>query len=126
MNLAAAAEFASVLFVCSMNPLPHPVIRRAVAQPRARRHLALLLVFAIVLAGIAQAAHYHQPNATRGSTDVHCLLCLFAASSASPPVPAQAPAVPCLRYYLAPHPASTPCPSFAPLAAYDATGPPPV
>ena len=126
MNLAAAAKFASVLFVRSMNPLPHPLIPRAVSQPSGRRRLALLLVFAIILAGIAQASHYHQANATRGSTDVHCLLCLFAASSASPPVPAQTPAVPCLRYYLAPHPSDTPCPTLAPLTGYDATGPPPV
>jgi hypothetical protein len=125
MNLAAAAEFASILFVRSMSPLPHPVIRRAVSQPKGRRRLALLLVFAIVLAGIAQASHYHQPNATRGSTDVHCLLCLFASGSASPPVPAQAPAVPRLHYYVARRPAVTRSPASGPLASYDATGPPP-
>ena len=125
MNLATAAKFASALFVRSMNLLPHPLIRRAISQPGARRYLALLLVFAIVLAGIAQAAHYHQPNATRGSTDVHCLLCLFASGSASPPVPVQAPAAPRLRYYLARRPAVTRSPAIAPLASYDATGPPP-
>ena len=86
----------------------------------------MLLVFAILLAGIAQAAHYHKPTAVRGSTDVHCLLCLFAASSASPPVPPQAPAPLLARYCINPSPTTLPCPASPSPGDYDATGPPSV
>jgi hypothetical protein len=48
------------------------------------------VALAILLAGIAQAAHYHKTELARGTTDVHCLLCLFAGSSAGPPSIAQA------------------------------------
>ena len=60
------------------------------SPPRSRRHIVCVVAVAILLAGIAQAAHYHKGELTRGTTDVHCLLCLFAGSSAGPPAIAQA------------------------------------
>ena len=59
-----------------------------------------LVGIAIMLAGIAQAAHYHRTELARGTTDVHCLLCLFAGGSAGPPAIAQAlPGAPRYRTY---------------------------
>ncbi len=84
------------------------------------------MAVAILFAGIAQAAHYHKDELTRGTTDVHCLLCLFAAGSAGPPavvqlVPGAAP-----RYFSYRFPSSIPRPRSKHAASYDARGPPPV
>jgi hypothetical protein len=83
------------------------------------------MAFAILFAGIAQAAHYHEDQLVHaGSTDVHCLLCLFAGGSAAPPVilPIVPPAVPRHCDY---RPAdSSPCPESTDPASYDARGPP--
>jgi hypothetical protein len=78
---------------------------------------------AILLAGIAQAAHYHKTQLARGTTDVHCLLCLFAGSSAGPPAIAQAlPGA--SRYYCYRFPIiSIWAPDHHP-APYEARGPP--
>jgi hypothetical protein len=94
-------------------------------SPHPRRRLVLALVLAILLAGFAQAAHFHKGELAGHptQTEIHCLLCLFAAGTAGPPaLPGRAPA---------------PAPQFArPIlvsvirilraapAAYDARGPP--
>jgi hypothetical protein len=93
------------------------------SQPRSRRHIAWVVVVAILLAGIAQAAHYHKTELARGTTDVHCLLCLFAGAQAGPPAIAQAlPAAP--RYYTYRSPLTTVCPPSHHPAPYQARGPP--
>src|SRR6185437_12677015 len=61
-----------------------PLAIRAFRQLRWRRRITVFLAMAVLLAGLAQAAHYHRDNLARGSTDVHCLLCLFAASRTTP------------------------------------------
>jgi hypothetical protein len=69
---------------------------RLFRQPRWRRRVILFLTLAVLFAGIAQAAHSRKSDLVQGSTHVHCLLCLFAASSASPAalarvIPSRAP-----------------------------------
>jgi hypothetical protein len=91
--------------------------------PRARRHVAWLVAAAIMLAGIAQAAHYHKAEIARGTTDVHCLLCLFAGSSAGPPaIPQALPGA--VRYCSYRFPADSLCPPAHHPAPYQARGPP--
>jgi len=104
--------------------LPLPAIQRPFSHPKGRRRLALLLVFAFLVAGFAQAAHYHKINLVRGSTHVHCLLCLFAASSASPPAAAQPPSRPACALLDSTVSVDLRCPPSPALAGYDATGPP--
>jgi hypothetical protein len=77
-------------------PCRRPLAIRLFRQPRWRRRIILFLTFAVLFAGVAQAAHYHKSDLVQGRTHVHCLLCLFAASSASPPaiarvIPSAAP-----------------------------------
>ena len=46
----------------------------------------MLAVVALFLAGLAQAAHFHKNDPTRGSeTHLQCLLCLHADRWAGPP-----------------------------------------
>lgn len=101
-----------------------------VLQRLSRRHLrwriTRALAVAILLAGIAHAAHYHKGLAHFGSLDVHCLLCQYAGGTAAPPqlpdfVPEHGP---CRWDYLPP--ASTVCPHSIYTAPYDARGPPAV
>jgi hypothetical protein len=89
-----------------------------------RRRIALAMAVAILFAGIAQAAHYHKAELARGSTDVHCLLCLFAAGSAGPPAAGlPAPAIATRSWPYEP-PASITRPQSRCGACYDARGPP--
>jgi hypothetical protein len=85
------------------------------------------MAVAILLAGIAQAAHYHKDELVHpGSTDVHCLLCLFAAGSAPPPAILPLVRLPGPKhcdYRLAD---SNRCPESTDPASYDARGPPKV
>jgi hypothetical protein len=91
--------------------------------PRARRHVVWLVAIAIMLAGIAQAAHYHKTELARGTTDVHCLLCLFAGANAGPPAITQAlQGVP--RYCSYRSPLTDACPPNHHPAPYQARGPP--
>jgi hypothetical protein len=91
--------------------------------PRARRHVAWLVAIAIMLAGIAQAAHYHKAEIARGTTDVHCLLCLFAGAQAGPPAIAQV-LQGAARYYGYRFPVTSVCPPNHHPAPYQARGPP--
>jgi hypothetical protein len=68
----------------------HPLDTRPFRQRRWRRRISLFLVLAVLLAGFAQAAHYHRDSPARGSNHAHCLRCLFAASCATPPLSARA------------------------------------
>ena len=94
------------------------------SQPRSRRYIAWLVAAAILLAGIAEAAHYHKTEPARGTTDVHCLLCLFAGAQAGPPAIAQAlqgGAHYCNHFI----PVTSVCPPNHHPAPYQARGPPP-
>jgi hypothetical protein len=52
-----------------------------------RRFVSLLAVFALLLAGFAQAAHFHKNDGGGGAeTHLQCLLCLHADRWAGPPV----------------------------------------
>jgi len=92
-------------------------------RPKPRRHITLVVVLAIFLAGIAQAAHYHKSEPTRGTTDVHCLLCLYAGGTAGPPAIARA--VPgAVRYSSYRFPAASVLPLTHRPVPYQARGPP--
>jgi hypothetical protein len=98
---------------------------RSFLQIQVRRRIAWAMAAAILFAGIAQAAHFHKDELIRpGSTDVHCLLCLYAGGSATPPavVPLVPRVGPRLRDYRAPD--CLACPESADTASYDARGPP--
>ena len=95
-------------------------------SPRPRRRIVIALVLAILLAGFAQAAHFHKDELAGRTTqaDIHCLLCLYAAGSAGPPaIGIRAPA-PAPRYARPIVVSITSILRAAP-AAYDARGPPP-
>lgn len=82
------------------------------------------MALALVLAGIAAAAHYHkdEQGKFRGA-DPHCLLCLSAGGTGAPPVlPGLPAATPPHHDYDPPH--SIPCPQGYLAASYDARGPP--
>lgn len=92
-------------------------------RPKPRRHIALAVALAILIAGIAQAAHYHKSAPTRGTTDVHCLLCLYAGGTAGPPAIAQAvPAA--VRYSSYRFPCAQVFPLTHQSVPYEARGPP--
>jgi hypothetical protein len=100
-----------------------PVVR-LLATARLRQRIALLMAVAVVLAGIAQAGHFHKIEAGR-HTDSHpqCLLCLHSSGSAGPP--AVAGLVPDAVEHCrlaAPETATIPCSAI--VASYDARGPP--
>jgi len=99
---------------------------RAFPHARMRRRIALAMAIAILLAGVAQAAHYHKDEqGTFGGADPHCLLCQYAGGTAALPVlPAVPPAPPLYRDYHPPH--SIPSPEGILTASYDARGPPAV
>ncbi|HEX4051999.1 MAG TPA: hypothetical protein VHY19_14085 [Steroidobacteraceae bacterium] len=65
-----------------------------------RRRIILALAFAILFAGIAQAAHFHKDELAghESQVDIHCLLCLYAAGTAGPPAPLARVATPPPRY----------------------------
>ncbi len=92
-------------------------------RARPRRRIALVVAVAILLAGIAQAAHYHKAEPARGTTDVHCLLCLFAAGTAGPPVIAAALPPP-TRYSSYLFPPALVVPRTHQPVPYEARGPP--
>jgi hypothetical protein len=93
---------------------------------KSRRRIALVMAAAIVLAGIAQSAHYHKDDqGDFGGKDLHCLLCQYAGGTAAPPVVSTVPAaLPPYRECQPPH--AVPCPECLFPASYDARGPPKV
>lgn len=97
---------------------------QSILPPQLRRRIALLLVLAVLSAGIAQAAHFHKDELKSGQTDVHCLLCQFAGGNATPPAPLALVRSAAPRYCSYRCFASTPCPDSCDVASYDARGPP--
>jgi len=91
---------------------------------RARRRIVFAMALAILIAGIAQAAHFHKDEMGHfGGQDEHCLLCIYAGGTAAlPTLPALPTAPPAFRNYRPPH--SLPCPERLFAASYDARGPP--
>ncbi len=108
-----------------MSSVLQPLLPRPFSRARARRRIAIFLAFAVLFAGIAQAAHYHKDQLTgQSQTDVHCLLCLFAGGNAGPPASVQqtAPAAP--RYCGYRYPVCIGRLTLHAAASYDARGPP--
>jgi hypothetical protein len=94
-------------------------------SPRPRRRIVLALVLAILLAGFAQAAHFHKDELSghESQADIHCLLCLYAAGTAGPPAPIARVAAPTPRFGRTIFVSSLP--DFrAEAAPYEARGPP--
>jgi hypothetical protein len=95
------------------------------SRPRPARRLVLAVAAAILFAGIAQAAHFHKDELTGGqTTDIHCLLCLFAAGSATPPAIPVQPVQSAVRYCSYRFPSSGVCPPSHQPVPYEARGPP--
>jgi hypothetical protein len=101
-----------------------PQSLQSLRRPLLRQSLALLATVALLIAGFAQAAHFHKSDSTRG-TDTHlqCLLCLHADRSAGPPVLPQAAAQSLLTIALVVVSAARFTASRIP-RRYDARGPP--
>jgi hypothetical protein len=89
-----------------------------------RRLIALIAVFAVFGGGLAQAAHFHKNEGTRGAeTHLQCLLCVHADRWAGPPeLPQQAGPALAISTVIAPLSAAQPGRSRA--GSYDARGPP--
>jgi hypothetical protein len=99
---------------------------RYFALARVRRQIVATMVAAVLLAALAQAAHFHKDELVRvGSTDVHCLLCQYAGGTAALPARPQLPAFGVAARDLS-APVVLPGPTAALTAAYDARGPPQV
>jgi hypothetical protein len=101
----------------------------AIAKPfssaRLRRRIAIAMAVAVLIAGIAQAGHFHKLELGQ-HTDVHlqCLLCLYSAGNAGPPdVVRLVQGAVAHRAHTSPAIASLP--QDAAIASYDARGPPP-
>jgi hypothetical protein len=95
------------------------------SSARLRRRIAIVMAMAVLLAGIAQAAHFHKLELGQHS-DVHlqCLLCLHSAGTAGPPeVVRLVQGAVTVRAFVSPAIASLP--QDAAIASYDARGPPP-
>ena len=75
------AEGAKVL-----RSIAKPQLPMFLRRPATRWRVVLALSFALVIAGIAQASHFHKsaPGHNQG-TDAQCLLCLHAATGSGPP-----------------------------------------
>jgi hypothetical protein len=97
---------------------------RPFQQLRWRRRIALLLAFAVLFAGFAQAAHYHEGDLAQSNSHVHCLLCLFATSSATPPPTARALPPPAPRFCSNRCSVTDPGSLSSEATLYDARGPP--
>jgi hypothetical protein len=88
-----------------------------------QRSVALAIVFAVVLGGIAHAAHFHKEDFGQHS-EVHldCSLCTFMAGGAAlPDMPAFGPAVASFLYLSS---FARPAPRGIEAASYEARGPP--
>jgi hypothetical protein len=100
------------------NPLS--VLRRW----RLRQLVALIAVFAVFGAGLAQAAHFHKHEGLRGAeTHLQCQLCMHADRWAGPPaLPQQQGPILAVSAVIAP--LSTAAHSWPSAGFYDARGPP--
>jgi hypothetical protein len=89
-----------------------------------RRLIALIAVFAVFGAGLAQAAHFHKNEGLRGAeTHLQCQLCMHADRWAGPPeLPQQTG--PTLRVSSIIAPLTVAAPSRPHASFYDARGPP--
>lgn len=59
---------------------------QSLRRPLLRQSLALLATVALLIAGMAQAAHFHKDDSNRGvDTHLQCLLCLHVDRWAGPP-----------------------------------------
>ena len=92
---------------------------------RLRRRLTLALSLAVLFAGFAQAAHFHKDELAghESQVDIHCLLCLFAAGSATPPAVTSLAAAPAPRFHSPQWVTLLPPRTFE-TASYNARGPP--
>jgi hypothetical protein len=95
------------------------------SSQRLRRRIALFMAVAVLIAGFAQAGHFHKLEAgTHNDVHLQCLLCLHSASSAGPPAVVRlVQSVIAQRLYTLPAVASMAC--DATVASYEARGPPP-
>ena len=93
---------------------------------RLRRAVTLLAACAVLMAGLAQAAHFHKDEPARGvDTHLSCLLCMHADRWAGPPeLPAVAAPILDLDTLIASPAATLAHPTR--VASYDARGPPQV
>jgi len=89
-----------------------------------RRLLALMAVFAVFGAGLAQAAHFHKNEGLRGAeTHLQCQLCMHADRWAGPPeLPQQHRPPLVVSSVIAP--LTTAAHRLPPAGFYDARGPP--
>jgi hypothetical protein len=56
------------------------------SSQRLRRRIALFMAVAVLVAGIAQAGHFHKLEAgTHSDVHLQCLLCLYSTGSAGAP-----------------------------------------
>ncbi|MFI4868212.1 MAG: hypothetical protein ACHQDD_02530 [Steroidobacterales bacterium] len=89
-----------------------------------RRLIALIAVFAVLGAGLAQAAHFHKNEGARGAeTHLQCLLCVHADRWAGPPELPQHTG-PTLAVSTVIAPLAVAGPSRPHAGFYDARGPP--
>lgn len=105
-------------------PLASPLF--GPTRARARRRVLLIVIVAVLLGGIAQAAHYHKNQLAVGSNDVHCLLCEYAGGRAIPPAPLRLTPRPFAPYRAVITPTTLGCVQRLAVASYDARGPPTV
>ena len=99
------------------------IYRRRSLLVRLRLRVALVVVWAMLVGGVAHASHFHDGDLD-GHGDVHgdCLLCMYmAGSAASPEIPALVSDTP-NRFPIVP--GATPAPQGVEAAPYDARGPP--
>jgi len=91
-----------------------------------RRSVAVLAMFALFLAGYAQAAHFHkQTTGHRAETHLQCLLCLHADRWTGPPEVPKVSAPALIAGTLVVASTASPDPSDC-VDCYDARGPPTV
>jgi hypothetical protein len=90
------------------------------------RRIAMAMAVVVLLAGMAQAGHFHQDESGRvGGADVHCLLCQYAGGHAAPPAVLPVPSAATAHDVICP-PISIFRAEKILAASYDARGPPQV
>jgi len=94
------------------------------SRARLRRRIALAMAVVVLIAGIAQAGHFHKLELGQHN-DVHlqCLLCMHSAGSAGPPAVVRLVQGAVAHRWLA-LPGLVSIVADAAIASYDARGPP--